>query len=200
MYENNTLLSHAEAKVLAIFLDLNKHYFAEIVKKTKITRPRTLRALRSLAKCGILTISKEANVKYYLLAKIQNTYAILSLIEYNKSSNFLEKNKTLKRALEMLAKTYKDYLVLAIFGSYAKGYAAKNSDVDLLMIKESFSNREIKNIEDIIDIINGRTGLKISPYLMKLGELKIKNKLVKEVIENHILISGGELFFKVILE
>lgn len=197
MYKNHTLLSVAELKILELFLDFKKHYFAEISKKTKFTRPRTLRVLRKLTKSNILKTKKEANIIYYSLNKISLTYSTLSTIEYNKTINFLEKNKTLKRALNMFKSKY---LIMLIFGSYAKGYAVKTSDIDLLLIKENFSKREIKKIEDLTEIINGRTGLKINPYLIKISEFKQKKAFTKEIIENHIIIEGGELFFKLILK
>ena len=200
MYRNHTPLTIAELKILELFLDLNKHYFSEITKKTKLTRPRTLRVLRKLTKVNILKTKTEANVKYYFLNKNPSVYLILSIVEYNKTINFLGNNKRLKRALEMLKDKYSDYLIMLIFGSYVKGYATKTSDIDLLLIKEEFSKNEIKKIEDLIEIINGRTGLKISPYLMKTTEFKQKKDFVKEVIEKHILLDGGELFFRLVLE
>lgn len=200
MYKNHTPLSIAELKVLEVFLDLNRHYFAEITKKTKLTRPRTLRVLRKLTKLNILKTKTEANVKYYFLNKNPSTYFVLSLVEYNKTVNFLEKNKTLRRALEMFKEKYKDYLIMLIFGSYVKGYATKTSDIDLLLIKENISKPEIKKIENLVDIINGRTGLRISQYLMEINEFRQKRDFVKEVIENHILLEGGELFFRLVLE
>ena len=200
MYRNHTPLTIAELKILELFLDLNRHYFSEITKKTKLTRPRTLRVLRKLTKVNILKTKTEANVKYYFLNKNPSVYLILSIVEYNKTINFLGNNKRLKRALEMLKDKYSDYLIMLIFGSYVKGYATKTSDIDLLLIKEEFSKNEIKKIEDLIEIINGRTGLKISPYLMKTTEFKQKKDFVKEVIEKHILLDGGELFFRLVLE
>ena len=86
-----------------------------------------------------------------------------------------------------------------VFGSYAKNYTTKTSDVDLLLVKESFSKSEIKKVEDIIDLVNGRTGLQINPHLMRLDEFKAKNELVKEVIENHIILKGAELFFRSVI-
>jgi len=200
MYRNHTPLSVAELKVIDLFLDLNRHYFAEIAKKTKLTRPRSLRVLRKLTKINILKTKTEANVKYYFLNKNPIVYSILSTVEYNKTSNFLEKNRKLKRALDMLKEKYNNYLIMLIFGSYVKGYATKTSDIDLLLVKEKFSKSEIKKIEDLIEIVNGRTGLKISPYLMKTDEFKQKKDFVQEVIENHILIEGGGLFFRMVLE
>lgn len=199
MYKNRTLLSDSELEILNLFLDLKKHYFAEITKTTKLTRPRTLRTLRILEKRGFLSTKIEANVKYYSLNNIPKVWTILSLVEYNKAENFLDKNKTLKRSLEMFKEKFNQNLIITIFGSYVKGYATKRSDIDLLLIKEQFSKSEMKKVEDIVDIVNGRIGLKLSCYLMKLDEFK-KNELSQEVMDCHILIEGGELFFKKVLE
>ncbi len=199
MYKNRTLFSESELKILEIFLDLKKHYFSEITKKLKLTRPRTLRTLRKLERQGILITKREANVKYYLLTSIPKTWIILSIVEYNKTENFLEKNKTLRRALDMLREKFNQNLIIAVFGSYVKGYAAKSSDIDIILIKEQISKSEMKKIEDLIDIINGRTGLKLSYHLMKLNEFK-KNELSQEIIDSRVLIEGGELFFKKVLE
>ncbi|MBI3031843.1 nucleotidyltransferase domain-containing protein [Candidatus Woesearchaeota archaeon] len=200
MYENNTLLNTAEVTIIGVFLDLRRHYFAELVKVTKLSKPRTLRVLRKFVKQKILEVKTEANVKYYSLQKSSSVFSLLSLVEYNKTLAFLKKQKNLKRALEMFKEKYHDYITLVVFGSLVKGYAHKSSDVDLLLTKESFSEHDIKKVEDIIEIVNGRTGLKISPYFMKIKEFRNKNELAKEIIAEHIIIEGGETFFRCILQ
>ena len=199
MYTNHTLLSLAEVKILEVFLDLKKHYFAELTKVTKLTRPRTLRVLRKLVKQGVLDVKAEANVKYYSLKRASLVYATLGVVEYDRTFHFLTKNKTLARALDMFKEKYVDYSVMLIFGSIVKGYATKASDIDLLLLKENVSQSDIKKVEDIIDLINGRTGLKISPYFMTVDEFKKKNELAKQAIEHHILIDGAELFHRLVL-
>ncbi len=199
MYDNHTLLSSAEVRILDVFLDLNRHYFAELIKVAKLTRPRTLRVLRKLVKQGIFDISAEANVKYYSLKKTPLTYNTLGLVEYNKSLLFLAKNKAIWRALEMFKEKYVDYSILLVFGSIVKGYATKSSDIDILLIKDKISKNDIRKIEEIVDLVNGRTGLKISPYFMAMEEFKEKNDLAKQAIASHILIDGAEMFFKVVL-
>ena len=199
MYVNHTLLSASEVEVLGIFLDLNRHYFAELTKVTKLTHPRTLRVLRKLVKQGILDVKTEANIKYYSLKRTSSVYNTLGLVEYNRTLFFLAKNKTLSRALDMLKEKYTNHSVMLVFGSIVKGYATKVSDIDLLVVKDNVSQGDVKKIEDIIDLINGRTGLKISPYLMTLEEFKKKNDLAKQAITDHILIDGAELFFRMAL-
>lgn len=193
------MLSLPEVKILDAFLDLKRHYFAELLKLTKLTRPRTLRVLRKLVKQGILEVRTEANVKYYSLKRTSLVYATLGIVEYSRTLPFLAKNKTISRALEMLKEKYADYSVMLIFGSAVKGYATKVSDIDLLLLKENVSQSDIKKVEDIIDLVNGRTGLKISPYFMTADEFKKKNELAKQAIEHHILIEGAELFFRMVL-
>lgn len=200
MYANHTMLSPAEVTVLEVFLDLKRHYFAELTKVTKLTKPRTLRILRKLVKQNVLEVKTEANVKYYSLKKASLVYTVLGMVEYNRTSAFLAKNKTLKRALEMLKEKYNNYLVMLIFGSVVKGYATKASDIDLLLMKENFSKNDLKKVEDIVDLINGRTGLKISSYFMKTEEFKKQNDLAKEAINHHVLIEGAELFYRMVLE
>ena len=193
------MLSLPEAKILEVFLDLKRHYFAELLKVAKLTRPRTLRVLRKLVKQGILEVRKEANVKYYSLKTTSLVYTTLGVVEYGCTVLFLAKNKTLSRALEMFKEKYRNYSVMLIFGSIVKGYATKASDIDMLLLKESVSQSDIKKVEDVIDLINGRTGLKISPYFMTVDEFKKKNELAKQAIEHHFLIEGAELFFRVVL-
>lgn len=199
MYTNHTLFSLAEVKILEVFLDLKRHYFAELLKLVKLTRPRTLRILRKLVKRGILDVTAEANVKYYSLKRASLVYATLGVVEYSRTLLFLAKNKTLARALDMFKEKYVDYSVMLIFGSVVKGYATKASDIDLLLLKESVSQNDIKRVEDVIDLINGRTSLKISPYFMTMEEFKKRNDLAKQAIEHHILIDGAELFHRLVL-
>ena len=200
MYTNHTLLGSAEVKILDVFINLKRHYFAELSKVAQLTRPRTLRVLRKLVKQGILEINAEANIKYYSLKKTSLVYTTLGLVEYNRALLFLARNKTLSRALVMFKEKYADYCVMLVFGSAVKGYATKASDIDLLLITENVSSGDIKKVENIVDLINGRTGLKISPYFMALEEFKKKNELAKQVIADHILIEGSELFFRMVLE
>lgn len=200
MYVNHTLFSQAEVKILEVFLNLERHYFAELTKATKLTRPRTLRVLRKLVKQGILDVNAEANVKYYSLKRTSLVYATLGIVEYGRTLPFLAKNKTLTRALDMFKEGYAGYSVMLLFGSAVKGYATKASDIDMLLLKENVSQRDIRKVEDIIDLINGRTGLKISPYFMTTEEFKKRNDLAKQAITNHILIEGAELFYRLVLE
>ena len=70
-----------------------------------------------------------------------------------------------------------------IFGSYAKGLENGKSDVDLYIESE---DSEIKKDYSKLD----------SKFSIKLGKWDKENLLIKEIIENHILIKGGEIYYE----
>lgn len=198
MYENNTLLSLTEVNILEVFLDLQRHYFSELTKCTGMSKPRTLRILRKLVAQNILEVHMEAHVKYYSLKKSSSVCTVLAMIEYNRSSIFFHKNKTIKRALDLFQEKQDDSFVMLLFGSRVKGYSIQHSDVDLLFIKERVSKQDIKKGEQVSDFIHGRTGLQVSPYYMSVEEFTKKNALAKEVIDQHIILHGAEFFYRMV--
>ncbi len=200
MYDKRTILSVPDQKVLEQFLDLKKHYFAEISNKTKLTRPRTLRVLKNMVEAGVLSTKKEANIKYYHINKNPLSCALLGIVEYNRTHVFLEQNKVLKRALSTFSEKCSDYLIVVVFGSYVKNNAVSSSDIDLLLIKENITKKDVRTAEGLADVVNGRTGMNISPYLMKIEEFRRGNDRVGEVRKDHILIEGAELFFRLVIE
>jgi predicted nucleotidyltransferase len=199
MYNNYTraILGNVEAEIMQTYLDLKEHYFSEICKKTKIARPSVMRTLRKLEKIGVLEASKKANTKFYKLLKTRISIMLLSLLEYDKSSKFLESNKKIKYSTDVLSEELQP-IAMIIFGSYAKGTHEKHSDVDLLLIM-NFDKKTIRKSEDIVKTIYGRTGLRVSPIMMTIKDLKKKNAFVQEVIDFHVIIKGAEIFYEVIL-
>ena len=198
MYKKYTFLNATEQNILGIFTDLEAHYFAEISKKTAMARPSIIRVLRKLAENGILKVKTTANVKYYTLNRTAPAYTLISLAEYAKTAAFLDRNPSIKRAIDIFRSEFTDYIIMLVFGSHAKGQANKKSDIDVLLAKEDFSREDIERAEKMAELANGRTGLKISPYMMKLSELAQKKEFTEEIAENHILIDGSEIFFRLV--
>ena len=70
-----------------------------------------------------------------------------------------------------------------LFCSYAKGLAKKDSDIDIYI---ETKNRNVKkSIEDIHSKIS-----------VKIGIFDIKSLLIKEIIKDHIIIKGIEVFYE----
>jgi predicted nucleotidyltransferase len=69
-----------------------------------------------------------------------------------------------------------------LYGSYAKGLATKGSDIDLFV--ETLDATVKKQLEQ-----------RHSSLSVKIGEFDTKNLLVREIIKDHIIIRGVEVYF-----
>ena len=70
-----------------------------------------------------------------------------------------------------------------IFGSYAKGLAHKDSDIDVyLETEDNILKNKVKEINSRLSI--------------KTGKFDVKSLLIKEIIKNHVIIRGLEDFYE----
>ena len=75
-----------------------------------------------------------------------------------------------------------DEKLIMLFGSYAKGLAKKDSDIDIYIETKSRSVKKI--IEETHSKIN-----------VKIGTFDPMSPLIKEIIKNHVIIRGIEAFY-----
>ena len=69
-----------------------------------------------------------------------------------------------------------------LFGSYAKGIAKKDSDIDIYIETE---NRKIKEELSIID----------SKLSIKIGKFDTSSLLIREIVKNHVILKGIEEYY-----
>lgn len=126
------------------------------------------------------------------------TIALLHLNEVTKKEEFYKKNKEIKLILEdfleKLRLRFKENpLFVILFGSFAKGTATKESDIDILVVC-----KKKLEITDIIREIHAKYGKEIIPILMTPIEFKKqKNKpVIKEIIKYHYILYGFEDFIE----
>jgi len=165
--------------------DYNREiYGRELINKVKISQKNIALTLKELENKGILKSKKKGNLKFYSL-NLKNpqlkSYLITSEI-YNKES-FLINHKKLAHIFNS------DDRVVGVFGSYSKNKQKKYSDVDIFIVG--------KKGEDYLK--KGKIyDLNISVKFFTKNEfkklLKEKNNLIKEIIENHVLIFNVEGF------
>ena len=126
------------------------------------------------------------------------TIALLHLNEVNRKESFYKENKKIKLILEdfleNLKSKFKDNLIfIVVFGSYAKGTAAKESDIDILIVA-----KKKPEITSLIREIHAKYGKEIVPILMTQTELKNQKEkpIIKEVIKHHYILHGFEEFIE----
>ncbi len=132
---------------------------------------RVILNYNSVGKNKIISIKKGAESLY-----------IIYQAEYYKTSKFLESHPEFSVLIEKLFKI-KNIDIIILFGSYTKGLEKKDSDIDLFVETNSrIIREEIKNINSRLNI--------------KIGKFDKETPLGREIIKNHIIMKGVELFYE----
>lgn len=174
-----------------------KFSIKEIADKLKRPYVKIHKSIKRLENKKI--INEEIKGKsHYCSIDYKNNIEVICFIDSQKTKEFLFKNKKIKLIIEDILEKIKipDYTLL-LFGSYAKGNADKNSDLDIAII----SSREDKEeAGKIINSIKRLSSLEVHSLEFSYKEfiemLKSKEMNVgKEIVKNHIILKGYEQFY-----
>jgi len=134
-----------------------------------------------LKKKGILESKTKGNIKLYTLKNSSKTKDFLILTEQYKKIMFLNNFPLIREVLEKLDNELTGLII--IFGSYAKNIPKNDSDLDLFIIGK-FDETKIKKIGKKYGI-----EINIKSYPLKIFKNELNTDiLLKEIVENHILI------------
>ena len=168
----------------------------EIAKLLDGTYSYVNRVVLQLVKDNVIVKKTVGHAFQCSLNKLpEKTKALVLLSEVSRKEEYYQKHGKFKLLFDdFLKELSKDVLFLVLFGSYAKGTFTKESDIDVLIITKT---RE--NITSALRKINALYGKEISPLLLTKKELQQRKEepLIKEIIKNHIVISGAEGFIQV---
>lgn len=189
-----TKVNDTELRVLSLFTKGydKEYYIREVEKLLKISSRTALVNLAKLEMIGILESQIKGKIKTYAIRKSTISREFLLLAEQYKKIQFLEEHKLIKEVLEK-ADNYMQGIVL-IFGSYAKGIQKDDSDLDLFIVGD-FDELAIKNSGKKYGV-----AINIKSYPMDIFEREIHDDiLLKEIVENHVLIKDSEGFVRRVL-
>ncbi|MBI2971457.1 MAG: nucleotidyltransferase domain-containing protein [Candidatus Aenigmarchaeota archaeon] len=127
----------------------------------------------------------------------EKTKTLLQLSEIESRDEFYNKNRELKLILEDFTKSInpENVVTIVLFGSYAKGNATKESDIDVLIVAERGSG-----IDKVTKEIYAKYGKEINAVMMTSDEFnKQKDRaLIKEIVASHCVLNGAENFVKMV--
>jgi predicted nucleotidyltransferase len=149
--------------------------------------------LKLLEELKILNAEIIGKNKQYSLNK-ENILAkfYLSAAEEFATITFLENNFLIKKLVEHLEQL-PFTTPLALFGSYTKGYANEESDIDLLMLGNPSLNQR-GQLDKFEAVYGRRINLKtVTTENFKVALLS-GDILIKEVIANHIILANPDPF------
>lgn len=159
------------------------------------------KSIKRLAKSKIIKEIIKGK-SHYCSMDYKNNVDVICFISSQMTRKFLEKNKKIKVLIEdILANiTFPDY-TLVLFGSFAKGSATKNSDIDIALITSS-ENKE--KAERIMASIKRTASLNVHSFEFSYNDFieMLKSKEVNvgnEIIKNSIIFKGYEQFYKCLI-
>jgi predicted nucleotidyltransferase len=136
------------------------------------------RKIKELAKENVVDYKQEGKNKVYFLKNTIEARNYMLITEIYKLNRLLEKYPDLRGIIEKIQQDGRIKLAI-LFGSYAKGIAKKESDIDVYIETE---NRKIKNELSVID----------TRMSIKIGKFDTSSLLIKEIIKNHVILKGVE--------
>lgn len=192
MYEKLNITEN-HLNVLSLFTkSFNKEYYIREVQKILKISPRTAQLiLNDLEKKSILKSNLRGKIRNYVLNKNILTKKYLIMSEEHKELVFLEKNPLIKEFISKIQNHVNG--IMLIFGSYVKGTEKKSSDLDIFTI----GKYNLEKIDEIKDIYGLEINIKNYSKTEFMKNIK-DDYLIKEILEDHIIIMGKEAFFEII--
>ena len=181
----------------------------EISKKLKIGYRPTYNHIGEMEKEGIIKIDKIGSAKQCSLNfSNPKTRHLLENLDIERKEELYKENPKLKIIENLISKLTEKFMSeihsIVLFGSYAKGTAAKQSDIDLLFIVSNVKDKSLReSIERECASYQYSHNIKVSPLITDIKEFKRMLKLKelnvgKEVKEHGISLYGHELFWRII--
>ncbi|MEI6243324.1 MAG: nucleotidyltransferase domain-containing protein, partial [Chlamydiota bacterium] len=149
--------------------------------------------LKQLENLKIFNSEKVGRNKQYRLSKDNILIKhYLTITEELASINYFERNFLIKKFCEHLNNIeFSNPLIL--FGSYIKGYATTESDIDLLSIGK-LSENHLNHIEKFEVTFGKKVNIKTATAENFDAGLRRGDILIKEVIANHIVLCNSGSF------
>lgn len=183
----------------------------DISKQLKIGYRPAYIHISDMEKERIIQIEKVGSSKQCKLILTEpKTRHLLEYLDMARKEWLYKENPKLKSILESLIQKITDQFIseihsIVLFGSYAKGTAAKQSDIDLLFIVHGLKNKKLREyIEGESASYQSSHNVKVSPLITDIQELKkmLKAKELnvgKEAREFGVSLYGHEMFWRVIV-
>lgn len=172
-----------EMDIIELLLKADNHVRG-IAKKLNESHSTISRKLDNLKKENVIDSRKEGRNKIFFLKKNLVSKSYILQAELHKLTKLLRHNPELGIILEDVLKKTDEKLII-LFGSYAKGLAKKDSDIDIYIETQSRSVKKV--IEEVHSKIN-----------VKIGTFDIPSPLIKEIIKNHVILRGIEVFYEML--
>lgn len=168
-------------EIIRVLLRKNSH-IREIAKKLNTNHMMIVRKIKELSKENVVDFTQEGKNQTYFLKKTAETQAYVFITEKYSLLQTIVKYPELRSIIEKIQREKRIKLAV-LFGSYAKGLAGKDSDVDV------FIETKNTNLKRELALIDSKLSIKIGTY-------NKETNLIKEIDKNHVIIKGIEYYYE----
>ena len=159
-----------------------KFHVRALAKKMGTNHTTLLRKLNELYKENVVDYDREGKNKVYFLKKTSEAKTYVFMSENYNLKKAIGKYPYLRNLIEKIQKNPAIKMAV-LFGSHAKFFAGKESDIDIYI--ENLNSKIRQELEKADSRIN-----------IKTGKYDKKNPLIREIEKNHVIIKGVENFYE----
>lgn len=186
LYSNVTILLHMsqnryKEKVVQALLKSDNH-IRGIAKELNTNQMNISRKINELYNENVVDYKLEGRNKVFSIKKTIEAVQYAYSVESHKVIDAIIKYPRLRKIIEVI-RNRSDIKLAIIFGSYARGIAKKESDVDI------YIETRDKKIKEEISKVDSKLSIKIGLY-------NKQSLLIKEIEKNHIIIKGIEEYYE----
>ena len=176
--------SYKQDYKLEIVADIaNEENHIRGIAKKLFTNPMTImRKVKELEKENVIDYKIKGKNKVYSLKKTAEARSYIIKSENYKLVKLLSRYPSLRIIVDKIQEDSRIKLAV-LFGSYAKGLAGKDSDIDIYIETQ---NRDLRDNIRLLD----------SKLSVKIGKYDKSSLLIKEIEKNHIIIKGAEIYYE----
>ncbi len=167
---------------IILVLLIGETHVRGIAKLLDESHSTILRKLNKLTSENIIDFKKEGKNKVFFIKKNLQARNYIFNAERYKLIRLIKRYPEVNIIISDILKRCNEKLIV-LFGSYAKGTAKKDSDIDI------YVQTRDKKIKEEIEYINSRIKVKI-------GDFNLDSLLIKEIIKNHVILKGVEDFYE----
>ncbi|MEA2075728.1 MAG: nucleotidyltransferase domain-containing protein [Euryarchaeota archaeon] len=151
-------------------------------KELGVNHMMVSRKLKELLDENVVDYRQEGKNKVFFLKKTLEAKNHVYAAEHYKLLQAVKKYPHLRKIIQAVQEN-KGIKMAVLFGSYAKGLAKKDSDIDIYV---ETTDKKIKQDLELLD----------SRLSVKIGKYNRENLLIKEIEKNHVIIKGVEEYYE----
>lgn len=167
---------------IVLLLSGNNLHTRALAKELNTNHVTVINKLESLMEENVVDFKQEGKNKVYFFKKSVEARNYVIMAELYKLNKVIRIYPALRKIIEAIKRHSKIKLAI-LFGSYAKGIARRDSDIDI------FIETRDRNLKKELQLLNSKLSVKIGNY-------NRANLLIREIEKNHVIIKGVELYYE----